>query len=227
MTPFLTKAIVDFGISTHNLDFIWLVLVGQLMLAAGNVLIDFIRNRLLLYVGTRINISLISDFFVKLMRLPLSFFETKMLGDLLQRVEDHKRIERFMTSLSLNVIFSFIAFIVYGVVLGILEFNVFIVFFCSSILYGGWLMLFVKKRRLLDFSFFEQQAKNQNITYQLINSIQETKLHNAENRKRWEWEDVQADLFNVNMEILKLQQNQAIGCVLLTQFLLMQIMKWK
>lgn len=119
LTPFLTKAIVDFGISTHNLDFIWLVLVGQLMLAAGNVLIDFIRNRLLLYVGTRINISLISDFFVKLMRLPLSFFETKMLGDLLQRVEDHKRIERFMTSLSLNVIFSFIAFIVYGVVLGI------------------------------------------------------------------------------------------------------------
>ena len=88
-------------------------------------------------------------------------------------------------------------------------------------------MLFVKKRRLLDFSFFEQQAKNQNITYQLINSIQETKLHNAENRKRWEWEGVQADLFNVNMEILKLQQNQAIGCVLLTQFLLMQIMKWK
>ena len=227
LTPFLTKSIVDFGISTHNLNFIWLVLVGQLMLAAGNVLIDFIRNRLLLYVGTRINISLISDFFVKLMRLPLSFFETKMLGDLLQRVEDHKRIERFMTSLSLNVIFSFIAFIVYGVVLGILEFNVFIVFFCSSILYGGWLMLFVKKRRLLDFSFFEQQAKNQNITYQLINSIQETKLHNAENRKRWEWEGVQADLFNVNMEILKLQQNQAIGCVLLTQFLLMQIMKWK
>mgnify|MGYP002897630818 CR=1 FL=1 len=218
LIPFLTKSIVDFGISTHNLNFIWLVLVGQLMLAAGNVLIDFIRNRLLLYVGTRINISLISDFFVKLMRLPLSFFETKMLGDLLQRVEDHKRIERFMTSLSLNVIFSFIAFIVYGVVLGILEFNVFIVFFCSSILYGGWLMLFVKKRRLLDFSFFEQQAKNQNITYQLINSIQETKLHNAENRKRWEWEDVQADLFNVNMEILKLQQNQAIGCVLLTQF---------
>lgn len=218
ITPFLTKSIVDFGIGTRNFPFIMLVLGGQLALMIGNVIIDFLRNRLLLHVGTRINISLISDFFIKLMKMPMNFFDTKMLGDLLQRIEDHKRVENFLTSLSLNVIYSTFAFLIYGIVLSILNRLVFMIFLVGAVLYGGWLLLFLKKRRRLDYKYFEQMAKNNDKTYQILHSIQETKLHNAETRKRWEWEDIQADLFDVNMEILKLQQNRTLGSVFITQF---------
>ena len=217
VTPFLTRSIVDFGIGKRNIQFVWIVLSGQFALIVGNVVIDFLRNRLLLHIGTRINISLISDFFLKLMKMPMSFFDTKMLGDLLQRIEDHKRIENFLTSLSLNVVYSIFAFFVYGIVLCILNITIFFIFVAGGLSYGGWLLLFMKKRRCLDYKYFEQKAKNDDKTYQLINSIQETKLQNAETRKRWEWEDVQADLFDVNMEILKLQQNRALGCVFITQ----------
>lgn len=208
--PFLTQAIVDIGISNKNISFIWLILLAQLFLILGRTSIDFIRRRILLHISTRINISLISDFFIKLMKLPMKFFDTKLLGDLLQRIEDHSRIERFLTAQSLNLLFSLFSFVVFGIVLLIYNLNIFLVFLIGSIIYGVWILFFLKRRRALDYKTFEQQAINRSKTYQLINGMQEIKLQGCEQRKRWEWEDTQADLFDVNMQSLSLQQKQEV-----------------
>jgi ABC-type bacteriocin/lantibiotic exporters, contain an N-terminal double-glycine peptidase domain len=215
--PFLMQAIVDKGINGKNLNFVWLILIAQLVLISSRMSIDFIRRRILLHISTRINISLISDFFVKLMKLPMQFFDTKLTGDILQRIEDHRRIETFLTAQSLNLLFSLFSFIIFGIVL--LSYNIFIffVFVAGSIVYGLWIQLFLKKRRILDYKYFEQQGINRNVVYQLINGMQEIKLQGCEQRKRWAWEDVQADLFDVNMQSLLLQQNQEAGSILINE----------
>jgi ATP-binding cassette subfamily B protein len=187
------------------------------MLIIGRTSIDFIRRRILLHISTRINISLISDFFIKLMKLPMKFFDTKLLGDLLQRIEDHSRIERFLTAQSLNLLFSLFSFIVFGIVLFIYNLKIFLVFLFGSILYGVWILFFLKKRKILDYKTFEQQAINRSKTYQLINGMQEIKLQGCEQRKRWEWEDTQADLFDVNTQSLSLQQTQEAGSVCINE----------
>jgi ATP-binding cassette subfamily B protein len=151
------------------------------------------------------------------MKLPMKFFETKLLGDLLQRMDDHSRIERFLTAQTLNLLFSIFSFFIFGIVLFIYNLKIFIVFLAGSILYGVWIMVFLKKRRILDYKYFEQQAKNHSIVYQLINGMQEIKLQGCEQRKRWEWEDVQADLFGVNMQSLSLQQNQEAGSICINE----------
>jgi ATP-binding cassette subfamily B protein len=209
--PFLTQAIVDTGIASQNISFIWLVLLAQLMLLLGRTSIDFIRRRILLHISARINISLISDFFIKLMKLPMSFFDTKLLGDLLQRIEDHSRIERFLTAQTLNLLFSLFSFIVFGIVLLIYNIKIFAVFIVGSVIYAIWILFFLKRRRTLDYKYFEQQALNRSKVYQLINGMQEIKLQGCEQRKRWEWVDVQADLFDVNLQSLSLQQTQEAG----------------
>jgi len=216
--PFLTQAIVDVGISDQNLGFIYLILIAQLVLFISRMSVDFIRRWILLHISTRINVSLISDFLIKLMKLPMSFFDTKLVGDILQRIEDHRRIERFLTAQSLGVVFSLFNFIVFGVVLLIYSVPIFAIFLVGSILYVLWIFIFLKKRRTLDYQFFEQQALNQSKTYQLINGMQEIKLQNCEKRKRWEWEDVQADLFHVNVASLSLQQSQEGGTVFINEF---------
>ncbi|MDR2127323.1 MAG: peptidase domain-containing ABC transporter [Prevotellaceae bacterium] len=215
--PFLTQAIVDTGIAGKDLSFIWLVLIAQLMLLFSRTVIDFIRRRILLHISTRINISLISDFLIKLMKLPMNFFDTKLLGDLLQRIDDHNRIERFLTAQTLSLLFSVFGFIIFGAVLFIYSIKIFSVFLAGSILYGVWIMVFLKKRRILDYKYFEQQAKNRNVVYQLITGMQEIKLQGCEQRKRWEWEDVQADLFDVNMQSLSLQQNEEAGSICINE----------
>lgn len=215
--PFLTQAIVDIGIGSKDISFIWLILLAQLMLILGRTSIDFIRRRILLHISTRINISLISDFFIKLMKLPMKFFDTKLLGDLLQRIEDHSRIERFLTAQSLNLLFSLFSFIVFGIVLFIYNIKIFLVFLFGSIFYGLWILFFLKKRKILDYKTFEQQAINRSKTYQLINGMQEIKLQGCEQRKRWEWEDTQADLFDVNMQSLSLQQTQEAGSICINE----------
>ncbi|MDR0683274.1 MAG: ATP-binding cassette domain-containing protein, partial [Dysgonamonadaceae bacterium] len=215
--PFLTQSIVDNGIGNKDIGFIWLILLAQLMLIIGKTSIDFIRRRILLHISARINIALVSDFFIKLMKLPMKFFDTKLLGDLLQRIEDHSRIERFLTSQSLNMIFSFFNFIVFGIVLIIYSIKLFVVFLTGSIVYGIWIFLFLKRRKTLDYKYFEQQAINRSETYQLINGMQEIKLQGCEQRKRWEWEDTQADLFDVNMQILSLQQTQEAGSICINE----------
>lgn len=215
--PFLTQAIVDTGIGHKDIGFIWVVLIAQLMLLLSRTAIDFIRRRILLHIGTRINISLVSDFFIKLMKLPMRFFDTKLVGDLLQRIEDHGRIERFLTVQTLNVVFSVFSFIVFGVVLLVYNLNIFLVFLAGSIVYGLWVLLFLKRRRLLDYQYFEKQAVSRNVVLQLINGMQEIKLQGCEQRKRWQWEDAQADLFDVNMKALSLQQNQEAGGICINE----------
>lgn len=215
--PFLTQAIVDTGIQGKDIGFIWLILIAQTMLLFSRTIIDFIRRKILLHISTRINVSLISDFFIKLMKLPMKFFDTKLTGDLLQRIEDHRRIENFLTNQTITVLFSVITFIIFSVVLIIYNVPVFAVFLAGSIIYGVWIMVFLKKRRVLDYKMFEQQGINRNITYQLITSMQEIKLQGCEQRKRWEWEDVQADLFDVNLESLNLRQGQEAGGILINE----------
>ena len=215
--PFLMQAIVDLGIGNKDIGFIWLILLAQLMLILGRTSIDFIRRRILLHISTRINISLISDFFIKLMKLPMKFFDTKLLGDLLQRIEDHSRIERFLTAQSLNLLFSLFSFIVFGIVLFVYNLKIFFVFLIGSIIYGIWISFFLKKRKLLDYKTFEQQAINRSKTYQLINGMQEIKLQGCEQRKRWEWEDTQANLFDVNLQSLSLQQTQEAGSICINE----------
>lgn len=215
--PFLTQSIVDVGITHKNLGFIWLVLCGQLALTVGRTAIDFIRRWLLLHIGMRINISLVSDFFIKLLKLPMSFFDTKLMGDLMQRMNDHQRVEDFLTNQTLSVMFSFLSFIVLGCVLLWYNVLIFAVFLAGSILYGVWMGGFLKRRKVLDYMLFEKQADNNNKTYEFMTSMQEIKLQDCEQRRRWEWEDVQADLFGVQMKSLKLKQSQEAGSIFINE----------
>lgn len=215
--PFLTQSTVDIGIRNQNIGFIYLVLIAQMVLMLSRMSVDFIRRWILLHISTRINLSLVSDFFIKLMSLPMNFFDTKLMGDLLQRIDDHRRVERFLTSQSLNVIFSAFTFFVFGIVLYIYSLKIFTIFLAGSIIYTVWVLVLLKKRRQLDYKSFEQRATNQSRTYQLITGMQEIKLQNCEQRKRWEWEDVQADLFKVNISSLKLEQVQEAGNVLINE----------
>ena len=215
--PFLTQAIVDTGIGGKDIGFVWLVLLAEMMLLFSRTAIEFIRSKILLHISTRINISLISDFFIKLMKLPMKFFDTKLMGDLLQRIEDHRRVEQFLTSSSLSLLFSFFTFLVFGVVLAVYNLGIFFVFLMGTSLYAGWIILFLKKRRQLDYKYFEQAGRNRNVTYQLIGGMQEIKLQGCEQRKRWEWEDVQADLFKVNLQSLNLQQVQQAGSITINE----------
>jgi len=215
--PFLTQSIVDIGIKNQNIGFVWLILLGQLMLTISRTAIDFIRRWLLLHISLRINISLVSDFFIKLLKLPMSFFDTKLMGDLMQRMSDHSRVNNFLTQQTLNITFAMLTFVVFSVVLFFYNKLVFAIFLLGSILYGGWMTLFLKRRKVLDYELFEQQAINNNKTYEFITSMQEIKLQDCEQRRRWEWEDTQADLFGVQMKSLKLQQTQEAGSIFINE----------
>lgn len=215
--PFLTQSIVDVGIKNQDIGFVWLILLGQLMLTISRTAIDFIRRWLLLHISLRINISLVSDFFIKLLKLPMSFFDTKLMGDLMQRMNDHSRVNNFLTQQTLNITFAMLTFVVFSVVLFFYNKLVFAIFLLGSILYGAWMTLFLKRRKVLDYELFEQQAINNNKTYKFITSMQEIKLQDCEQRRRWEWEDTQADLFGVQMKSLKLQQTQEAGSIFINE----------
>lgn len=215
--PFLTQSIVDIGIKYKDIGFIWLVLLGELMIVIGRTATDFIRRWLLLHISMRINISLVSDFFIKLLKLPMAFFDTKLMGDLLQRIGDHSRVQNFLTGQVLNVVFTFLSFVIFGVVLFIYDKIIFAIFAGGSVCYGLWISSFLRKRKVLDYELFELQAINQNKTYQFITSMQEIKLQDCERRRRWEWEDAQADLFRVQMKSLKLQQTQEAGSIFINE----------
>jgi ATP-binding cassette, subfamily B, bacterial len=215
--PFLTQAIVDIGIANKNIRFIYLILLAQMVLIISRMSVEFIRRWILLHISTRINISLISDFFIKLMKLPMSYFDTKLTGDILQRINDHSRVEQFLTAKTLNTLFSLFTLIVFSVVLWLYDVRIFAIFFVGSIIYTFWIIVFLKKRRELDFKYFDVRAKNQNKTYQLIQGMQEIKLQNAERRHRWEWEDVQADLFHIHIASLKLEQTQEAGNIFINE----------
>lgn len=215
--PFLTQQIVDFGINNQDLGFIYLVLIAQLVLFISRMTVDFIRGWILLHMGTRINISLISDFLSKLMKLPLSFFETKLIGDLLQRIGDHRRIEAFMTVSTLNILFSALNILIFGIVLAIYDLRVLGIFLAGSLLYVGWVSLFMRRRRRLDYRRFKVQSDNQSNLIQIFNGVQEIKLNNLERQKRWEWEQIQARLFRLNVKSLALNQYQQAGATVLNE----------
>lgn len=215
--PFLTQAIVDVGIYNQDIGLIWLILIGELTIVIGRTFTDFIRRWLLLHISMRINISLVSDFFIKLLKLPMSYFDTKLLGDLLQRMGDHSRVQSFLTNQTLNVVFTLFYFIVFGFVLFLYNKIVFATFVVCSLVYGLWIAIFLSKRKVIDYELFAIQAINQNKTYQFITSIQEIKLQDCENRRRWEWEDIQADLYTIQMKSLKLQQTQEAGSVFINE----------
>ena len=215
--PFLTQSIVDIGITHKDVNFIWLILLGQIVLTFSRTTIDFIRRWLLLHISMRINISIVSDFFIKLLKLPMSFFDTKLIGDLLQRMSDHGRVEKFLTTQVLSVMFSILSFVILSIVLLIYDKLIFSVFLIGSLVYSIWVAFFLDKRRVLDYELFEKQAQNNNYTYQFITSMQEIKLQDCEQRRRWEWEDVQSDLFGVQMKNLKLQQTQEAGSVFINE----------
>jgi ATP-binding cassette subfamily B protein len=215
--PFLTQSIVDIGIKKGDIGFIWLVLLGELMIVVGRTSTDFIRRWLLLHISMRINISLVSDFFIKLLKLPMSFFDTKLIGDLMQRMGDHSRVQSFLTNQTLSIMFTTLSFIVFGAVLFVYDWLIFSVFLLGSVIYGLWIAMFLRRRKVIDYELFEQQAINSNKTYQFITSMQEIKLQECERRRRWEWEDVQADLFAVQMKSLKLQQTQEAGSIFINE----------
>lgn len=215
--PFLTQSIVDTGIHTKNIGLIWLILIGELTIVIGRTITDVIRNWLLLHISMRINISIVSDFFIKLLKLPMSFFDTKLMGDIFQRISDHDRIQKFLTSQILKISFAVLSFFIFGIVLCYYNITVFLIFLIGSFLYATWITLFLRKRRKIDYNLFEQQAANQNRTYQFITGIQEIKLQNCEIRRRLEWEDTQADLFKVQMDSLKLQLQQESGGIFINE----------
>ncbi len=215
--PVLTQRMVDVGIHNRDIDFIYMILFAQLMVFLGKTTIDFFRSYILLHVSTRINIHMLTDFFVKLMRLPLGYFDTKMVGDTLQRINDHKRIENFLTSGALNTIFSFINLLIFGIVLGIYNTTIFFVFLLGSVLYILWILAFMKKRAALDYKMFHQLTANQEKNYELIIGMQEIKLHNAEQKKRWQWEMLQVKLLKLNVKTLSLRQVQTGGATILNE----------
>jgi ATP-binding cassette subfamily B protein len=216
--PFLTQNIVDKGINNKDVNFLILVLVGQFMLLTGRVVIDFLRSWILLHISVRINISLLKDFLSKLMKLPMSFFDTKNMGDIFNRIADHKRIEQFLTVTSLSTIFSLITFLVFSIML--LSYNL-ILFFISivaSVIYFLWSYYFLKKRKELDYKKFNISSKNQNNLLQIVEGIHEIKLNNAEKLKMYNWENVQSDMFEIDTKSLLLGQVQQSGSFMINEF---------
>ena len=215
--PFLTQSLVYTGIRESNLPFITLVLVAQLVIFGAKLSVEFIRSWLLLHVNARINIALISDFLAKLTRLPLRFFDTKMVGDLMQRIGDHNRVETFLTGTSLNTLFSLLNFAVFGVVLAYYDLRVLALFLTGNGLYVAWVSAFMRWRRELDIKRFAQAAGEQSNLFQLITGMQEIKLNNCETQMRWKWERIQAKLFRIQVKGLALQQYQQLGALFFSQ----------
>ena len=215
--PFLTQSIVDYGINNNDLNFIAMVLVAQVILTLGTTANDMIRSWIMLHVTTRISISLISDFLIKLMKLPISFFDTKLIGDIMQRIGDHGRIQSFLTGSLINILFAILTLIIYTIIMAGYHIGILGVFFVGSALYIGWVLVFMKRRKELDYKRFHQSSANQSNIVQLITGMQEIKLNGCEKQKRWEWERIQARLFKVSVKGLVLNQTQQVGATFINQ----------
>ncbi len=217
IAPFLTQGLVDYGINHKDPGFVNLILFSQLLLFAGSTAIEMIRSWILLHINSRINISIISDFLIKLMKLPIRFFDTKMIGDITQRIGDHSRIQTFLTGTTLSTLFSFVNLFVFSIVLGIYSWKVLFVFLLFSTVAIAWIFFFLKKRKDLDYMRFQRMSDNENVLFELITGMQEIKLNNCETIKRWDWEKVQARLYKINIKSLALGQYQQLGFSVLTQ----------
>jgi ATP-binding cassette subfamily B protein len=215
--PFLTQAIVDVGIQNNDLNFIFLILLGQLVLFISQVIVQFIQNWILLHIGARINVRLLYNFLTKLMRLPIGFFDTKMTGDLVQRVLDHRRIELFLTTSTLGIVFSIANFLIFGIILYIYNPLIFGIFFVFSVLYMIWIIAFLNKRKNVDHLLFKERAENHQTLIELIHGMQEVKLQNSEYKRKWYWVHIQARLFRANIKSLSVTQWQDAGANFFSQ----------
>jgi len=215
--PFLTQSIVDKGIMNRQVGFIYIILIAQLSIFMGSMSLDFFRVWILLHISSRINVNILSDFLSKLMRLPVSFFDTKLVGDIMQRINDHKRIETFLTGTSISTLFSLVNLILFGLILLIYNNVIFAIFLGGSIFYMVWVILFMKKRKKIDYQKFEIAAISQNKTVELITGIEEIKMNLCELPKRWEWESLQAQLFRLNIKSLSLNTYQQQGATFINQ----------
>ena len=215
--PFLTQAIIDIGLNNNDLGFIYLILFAQLALVAGRMSVEFIRGWLLLHIGSRVNVAIVSGFLQKLMALPVAFFDTKLTGDILQRIEDNNRIEEFLTSASLSILFSFVNLLVFGIVLAVFSIKIFLLFLAGTLLYILWVSLFMKSRARLDNMRFKEMSASNSKLISLINGMQEIKLSQSELNKRWDWEKHQAALFGLKVKGLGLIQYQSAGATLVNE----------
>ncbi|HPC97349.1 MAG TPA: peptidase domain-containing ABC transporter [Bacteroidales bacterium] len=215
--PFITQSVIDIGINNNDIGFIYLILFAQLALVAGRFSVEFIRSWLLLHIGTRVNVAIVSGFLQKLMSLPVSYFDTKLTGDIFQRIDDNNRIEEFLTSTSLNIIFSFFNILVFGIVLAIFSLKILALFMAGTLLYIAWVLLFMKPRALLDNQRFRQMSATNSKLIQIVNGMQEIKLTQSELARRWEWENLQASLFRLRVKGLSLLQYQSAGATLINE----------
>ncbi len=215
--PFLTQAIVDTGIQNQDLGFIYLILLAQLLLFAGETSVTVLQSWILLHISTRVNVALLSDFLIKLMRLPIGFFDTKMIGDLLQRIADHRRVEQFLTTASLTTLFSAFSLIIFGAVLAWYDGWIFLIFLLGALLYVGWILFFLKKRRQIDYQLFDRRSENQSTLIELIQAMPEIKLQQSERKHRWQWAQIQAKLFRSNIRALAITQWQDVGANFINQ----------
>lgn len=215
--PFLTQAVVDVGIGERNLGFITIVLIAQLALFLSQLAIGFLRSWIMLHINSRIDIALISDFLMKLMKLPLHYFDTKMTGDIMQRIGDHARIKSFLMGNTVNILFSVVNFFIFAGILGYYHPLILIIFLGGNALHVVWILSFMRFRRELDIKRFNQSAGEQSKIIQLIQGMQEIKLNNCERQKRWEWEHIQVKLFKINVHGLSLGQIQQAGSSFFTQ----------
>ncbi len=209
--PFLTQQIVDTGINTKNLNFVYLVLAAQLMLFVSQSGVGIIRSWILLHVTSRINLRMLSDFLIKLMNLPISFFESKNTGDIMQRIQDHSRVQNFLSATTLDTLFSLVSLVIFGAILFYFNPLLFVIFVMGAVLYMAWVLVFLKRRAEIDYRYFDTASGNQSSTIQLINGMQEIKLNGSEKRRRWEWEAIQARLFKLNISSLSLSLTQNEG----------------
>lgn len=217
VTPFLTQSVVDIGINTRNLGFIHLILIAQIALFVGQTGVDFIRSWILLHISTRVNISILTDLLIKLMRLPMKFFETKTTGDIMQRMADQQRIENFLTGSTLSTLFSFVNLFIFGMVLAFYHEGIFTIFVGATILYTGWILLFLNRRKALDYKRFAISSESQTQIVEIVGAMQEIKLNNSEKQKRWLWEGVQARMFRFKVKSLALSQYQQAGSMAINQ----------
>lgn len=215
--PFLTQSLVDVGIRDSNLNFITLILVAQIIVSVSQLSVEFIRSWIMLHINARIDIALISDFLAKLMKLPLRFFDTKMIGDIMQRIGDHGRVKSFLMGSSITTLFSFVNFFIFAFILAYYNLTILGIFLVGNVLYICWILLFMKYRRELDIRRFAQSASNQSNLIQLITGMQEIKLNNCERQKRWEWERIQVKLFRISIKGLAVGQVQQVGSVFFSQ----------
>jgi len=217
--PFLTRSVIDIGINNNDIGFIYLILFAQISLVLGRMSVEFVRGWILLHIGSRVNVAIVSGFLQKMMSLPVAFFDTKLTGDILQRVEDNNRIEEFLTSASLSILFSFVNLIVFGVVLAMFSGKIFLIFLAGTVLYITWVSLFMKSRKKLDNQRFREMSSAISKLIHIINGMQEIKLTQSELSKRWDWENNQATLFGLKVKSLGIIQYQSAGATLINEMM--------